>query len=312
MLLGEISPYVDLDSFEVYECRNCRCRFVWRQEEVHEIMHATEPSPYNAHKKIVQRVHRLFQEQRLKQLKQFLLKNPKYRFVIENISLPQKGKKFLEIGCSLGYLSSYFILSGADVIGADISPTVIQKATSLFGPFFVSMDDGVLNQQEAFDTIFSVGTIGCVEKPLQFTQRLLNLLKPGGRLLYNVPNATAVRQMGFLWTTLTPPPDLITMFEENFWENFFGNSVTVDISYRPYSHAHNAVRHLQNVKKTVFADMEDKHLFQFETGNDPQKSNLSGKIRKPLLALLFGLSFLGLIKRYKTDFGMFVTLTKKA
>jgi SAM-dependent methyltransferase len=274
-------------------------------------MHAAETSPYRSHDKTARRISRFFTEKQIDKLKKDLLKSPKYRFVIDNVPLKKRTHKILEIGCSLGYLTSYFILAGSDIIGTDVSPTAIEKARSIFGDHFVQMDDACLSRSNYFDIIYHVGTIGCVNDPIRFTKKLLKLLKPGGRLLFNAPDVNAVKEMKAIWTNLTPPPDLITLFEERFWEELFLDMAAVEIEYHPYSHYRNADKNRHKLFNIDYLNSKQKQFFQLESQVMGSHLDLMGTGKKMVNGFLCKLSRLRLIKHYKNEFGMFVTLTKK-
>src|SRR5437660_518436 len=84
-------------------------------------------------------------------------------------------------------------------------------------PIFECDDDRAMDAMAPYDVVYHVGTIGCVADPLGMTKRLLGLLKPGGRLLFNVPNRDGCYLRGQLWIDAAPPPDVVTLFPSGFW-----------------------------------------------------------------------------------------------
>ena len=78
-----------------------------------------------------------------------------------------------------------------------------------------------------YDVIFHVGTIGCVADPVGMTRQWLDLLKPGGRLLFNAPNRDGCTLRDQLWFESAPPPDLVTLFPPGFWRDHFGDAALV-------------------------------------------------------------------------------------
>src|SRR5207253_2971715 len=81
--------------------------------------------------------------------------------------------------------------------------------------------------------------IGCVGDPIGLTKQLLTLLKPGGRLLFNAPNRSALHLNGQLWLDSAPPPDVVTLFPEGFWKRHFSNEADVveGVEMLPADHA---------------------------------------------------------------------------
>jgi len=170
----------------------------------------------------------LFDQGDLAALKRELLATAKYRFIIESVEQHSTSVKLLEIGCSRGYLTSYFILAGYDILGSDVSPEAINAAREAFGAHFVGVCSTVLQKDSAYDVIYHVGTIGCVNDPLGLTTDLLRMLKPGGQLLFNAPNVDSCWLKGQLWLDAAPPPDLVTLFRPGFWQKQFSSAAIVE------------------------------------------------------------------------------------
>ncbi len=72
------------------------------------------------------------------ELKKHLSRTSKYKFVIDAVDKHLPTSHLLEIGCSRGHLTSYFIASGYKVIGSDVSPQAVSDAKGAFGDFFVT------------------------------------------------------------------------------------------------------------------------------------------------------------------------------
>jgi SAM-dependent methyltransferase len=133
----------------------------------------------------------------------------------------------LEIGCSRGYLTSFFILAGHDVRGVDLSSEAIAAAKASFGERFFLAESGMMEADQPYDVIYHVGTIGCVEDPAGYTRRMLAMLKPGGLLLFNAPNVDACWYPGQLWLNHAPPPDVTVLYKMGFWKREFGELASV-------------------------------------------------------------------------------------
>jgi SAM-dependent methyltransferase len=218
--------------FDVYECADCGCRFVYRLKDVFEDLHRNINSVYSCHSIITENVKRLFDNRDVSGLEDYLCKTAKFKFIIDEISsINPENKSILEVGCSNGYLAAYFILKGYNIIGADVSPSAIKKAKSNFGEHFILMDE--LPKSGTFDIIYHVGTIGVVDNPIKFTNNLLDILKPNGKLIFNAPNLAAARERKSVWLS-SLPPDVITLFDSRFWEKYFGQSARVNITFEPY------------------------------------------------------------------------------
>ena len=137
----------------------------------------------------------------------------KYRFIIEQIDREPAEARILEVGCSRGHLTSIFILDRRRITGVDVSQKAVAAARAAFGDHFVLAGDPSIGARAPYDVIFHVGTIGCVADPVGMTRQWLDLLKPGGRLLFNAPNRDGCTLRGQLWfelRTATRPCDTIS------------------------------------------------------------------------------------------------------
>jgi SAM-dependent methyltransferase len=183
-------------------------------------------SHYADYRILGSRCKQVFDSRDAAALRDLLSETPKYRFVIDQVEHRGKSSRLLEMGCSRGYLTSYFLLQGYDIIGVDVSAEAVAAARSAFGEHFVVGTEAILGGQQ-FDVIYHVGVIGCVADPVGLTRRLLARLKPGGTLLFNAPNRAALYQLGQLWFDSAPPPDLVTIFPAGFWTRLFSSDADV-------------------------------------------------------------------------------------
>jgi len=285
--IGTINSLPGYGVFDIFNCSDCGCRFTWRQQKyIFEEIHAGPDNFYSNHVKWASAVKKYFDMRNLVGLRKYLSKMTKFKFIINNIPV-RENVKIAELGCSLGYLSAFFILSGCDIQGLDISETAVKKASSYFGDSFSVLNDEFFAKFSGyFDFVFHLGTIGCVDDPIEFTNKSLRLLKPKGKLLFNSPDTKALKSESSAWGEFSLPPDLITIFSETFWSRF-SNSAEVNISYEPYEHRLNCSKHLKNIFRG------------------------SRMLALPLIALLYCLSRVNLIYRYPMEYGTFVTMIKK-
>jgi SAM-dependent methyltransferase len=160
-------------------------------------------------------------------LREFLRVSPKARFVIDKISQYPRKQRMLEIGCSRGYLTSYFILAGYDVTGVDVSHEAVESARKNFGDYFFLAGSPEIAGRAPYDVIYHTGMIGCVGDPIGLTRDLLEMLSPGGLIVFNAPNAEACWLDGQLWVETAPPPDVVTLFRKGFWKRWFSDQAEV-------------------------------------------------------------------------------------
>ncbi len=206
--------------WQVSDCRACGCRFTRHDDSVHDIFHQSGAISYYAeYRYLAEQTRRLFVAGDRTGLQQHLVNvSPKYRFVIEAAEGLDRGASCLELGCSRGYLSSWLILAGLDVLGVDVSPEAVSAATASFGDHFALADSPRAMVGGPYDLIYHVGLIGCVADPVGLTRSLLEKLKPGGKLIFNTPNRDACWMRDQHWIDTTPPPDLVTLFPPGFWK----------------------------------------------------------------------------------------------
>jgi SAM-dependent methyltransferase len=162
-------------------------------------------------------------------LRDRLGRNPKNRFIIDSAEGGADPENILEMGCGRGYLTSYFIARGLHILGVDVAPSAVNWAKEAFGDHFVLDDDPRVGEGAPYDLIYHVGTIGCVEAPLEFTHNLLSLTRPGGRVLFNAPNVQSCRGRGMAWIDGSFPPDLVTLFDPGIWPRYFAGMADVEV-----------------------------------------------------------------------------------
>lgn len=231
--LGAVE-YLQGYSAPVYDCADCGCRLTPHDAAVHHRLHR-EPalSYYLDYAAIAERCRARFAAGDRDGLRRELSREAKNRFVIDRIAGLPRSANLLEAGCSRGYLTSFFILEQRRVLGVDVSRDAIDAARAAFGPHFAVAGDAEVSARAPYDAIYHVGLIGCVADPLGLNRSLLRMLRPGGILLFNAPNRAALRWSDQLWIDSAPPPDLVTLFPERFWQRCFGAEadVTVEIDH---------------------------------------------------------------------------------
>lgn len=322
--IAEYKPYLD-HHFRIYDCYSCGCRFANREYEIsdgrtlfvdpYEFLYNQGTSTFSGYSIIAQKAKEYFDSGDTHQLYRLLSRTAKFKFIIDRMSkISSDNNSILEVGCSTGFLTSYFILLGYDIIGVDISPTAIGHATRYFGNHFETINGDYFSPLGKFDAIFHAGTIGCVNDPIKTTNSLLDILKLNGRLLFNAPNLQAIVEMNLLWVE-TPPPDVITIFPESFWYKYFMNDKTnVEITYEPYDHTMNLYKYIY--KKFAPPNPELIHP-RFST--TLAESGLSRSSNKAKIVEYFTINLLRCISyfskfilppRYASEYGMFIEIEK--
>ena len=184
---GTVDFYFDYN-WPIYDCEDCGCRFTSHDGSTYDLLYSERSSCYSRYSVQAEVCKILFDRGDRAGLRAELSKGSKYRFIIEQIDCEPSDARILEIGSSQGHLTSYFILTGRRITGVDVSPRAVAAASAAFGNHFVRAGDPSIVARAPYDVIFHVGTIGCVADPIGMTRHCLELLKSGGRLLFNAPN----------------------------------------------------------------------------------------------------------------------------
>jgi SAM-dependent methyltransferase len=316
-VLGEVEYYSGF-AWPIADCQECRCRFTRHDDKVYDYLHLNARTTYGTYREMAASCKKSFHNKDLARLKRDLLSIAKYRFVIESVEgLQRNDVRLLEVGCSRGYLTAYFILAGYDIAGSDVSAEALASAREAFGDCFFTAESPDLARKAPFDAIYHVGTIGCVGSPLEFTRRLLTMLKPGGRLLFNAPNADSCCLKDQLWIDASPPPDVVTLFRPGFWKRFFSDvtDVVEEIETEPPERSFAIVlRKLACRWRPPTAVALEESYSDFKGPRTRSKTlgdRLWNLVERGTIKLGKCTRSLGLTRRQPSPFGLFVTMTRR-
>src|SRR5262249_7209600 len=105
------------------------------------------------------------------------------RGVVELLA-PQPGERILDLGCGTGHLTNQIAEVGAEVVGMDISQSMIEEARRLYPRIRFEIADGVdFHFDQPFDAVFSNAAIHWMKDQPAVTRCIWNALKPGGRFV---------------------------------------------------------------------------------------------------------------------------------
>jgi SAM-dependent methyltransferase len=313
---GQATYYIE-GPIDVFDCPGCGSRQTGYIESTYEDFHSNANSGYGVYRDLADHTKALFDKGDRTGLRQSLFDLSKYKFIIEHVERLGKQARLLEIGCSRGYLTSYFILAGYDITGVDISPTAVTAAAEHFGPHFRVVGDPQIAARAPYDAIFHTGTIGCVGDPVGITRSLMDMLKSGGTLLFNAPNFHACRQKDQLWIDVCPPPDLVTMFKPGFWARMFSAdaqvSETID-NCSPEESLQLLLKRLTRRWKSPPPVSFKESLLIYKFQNDAKRSfsdRFFAKFDSLVLRVFRKARLLKLVPGQPAPFGLFVTFVKK-
>lgn len=301
-------------AWPIYDCRKCGCRFTSHDASTYDFLYSERSSCYIRYSIQADRCKLLFDSGDLAGLRAELSQASKYRFIIDEIERLPPHVRVLELGSSRGHLTSYFILAGRQIKGIDVSPTAVAAAAAAFGDHFVRPDDPSVDAQAPYDVVFHVGTIGCVSDPVAITTRCLNLLKPGGRLLFNAPNREALSPAGQLWFESAPPPDVVTLFAPGFWRHHFSDVAVVSEQIEPCGPEQGFLLWLRRLAHRRWRKPSPMPLKDSETlpNAPPNLRDRSWRIVERMLGKTAQITGLNrFVPTHPTEYGLFTTMIKK-
>lgn len=97
---------------------------------------------------------------------------------------PQPGERILDVGCGTGELTATIAESGAEVIGLDNSPSMLDEARRQYPAMeFQQRDAHDFTCDTQFDAVFSNAALHWVTRPTEVAHCISACLKPGGRFV---------------------------------------------------------------------------------------------------------------------------------
>jgi cyclopropane fatty-acyl-phospholipid synthase-like methyltransferase len=103
-----------------------------------------------------------------------------------------RGKKVLDFGCGAGYGSQMLSRVADKVLGVDISQEAVDFARSRYSAGNLSYDVRSLEKlavsTDRYDVVVCFEVIEHLEDPLEFLNKLANVLKDAGMLVISTPN----------------------------------------------------------------------------------------------------------------------------
>jgi len=101
----------------------------------------------------------------------------------------QRSGKILEVGCGKGaFLEQLLKLGKYEVLGIELNSRAISYAYNRGLPV-INADIGELEVSDKFNAICLFQVLEHLSEPGKFIEKVISRLKPGGRLIFSVPNA---------------------------------------------------------------------------------------------------------------------------
>ncbi|WP_255151387.1 class I SAM-dependent methyltransferase [Halorarius halobius] len=97
---------------------------------------------------------------------------------------PAPGERILDVGCGTGHLTDRIAASGADVVGLDASPEMLEAARETYPDLrFVLGDARELPVSGPFDAAFSNAALHWIPEQDAVLESVASALRPGGRFV---------------------------------------------------------------------------------------------------------------------------------
>jgi trans-aconitate methyltransferase len=101
-----------------------------------------------------------------------------------NLLAAQPAERIVDLGCGTGHLTARIAEAGADVLGLDMSPAMIEQARANFPRLCFAVADATsFTVSEPVDAVLSNATLHWVQPPEAAVARIAAALKPGGRFV---------------------------------------------------------------------------------------------------------------------------------
>src|SRR4029079_10816167 len=109
---------------------------------------------------------------------------------------PKTGERILDLGCGTGALTAQIAAAGAEVVGIDSSPQMVEQARRSFPNLrFETGDARTFAIDGTFDAVFSNAVLHWVKEPEQAVVRIRAALRPGGRFVAEFGGKGNTQQM---------------------------------------------------------------------------------------------------------------------
>lgn len=277
--------YQEPDTFKIYHCPNCNTAFSLPRVETAEIYeniykNGNKVPGYDRYWKYAKII-----KKRTNPLEYLAETEDTYWGVKEALIFFVKDKKtakMLEIGSGLGYLTYSLIKANYNTVGLDISQTAVKYANETFGDHYICADlfQYAKLHSESFDIVILTEVIEHIDKPLNFIESILTLLKPGGRAIITTPNKSFYPK-DIIWATELPPVHCWWFSEESM--KYISKRINTNIFFINFSKYYKNKYFALNT--LLFNSQLPKPCFN-ENGELIIQSNMANKSLKSYIRML--------------------------
>jgi SAM-dependent methyltransferase len=142
--------------------------------------------------------------------------------------------KIIEVGSGLGYLTYALKMDGYDISGVDISKVAVEEAIAKFGNYYSYGDIFTYKEEkfEYFDIVILTEIIEHINDPIPFLQALVDIIKPGGKIILTTPNRSFYPS-DIIWATENPPIHCWWLSEESI--QFMAKQLDLKVNFLDFS-----------------------------------------------------------------------------
>lgn len=198
--------------------------------------------------------------EKLQQYDWYYMKNKwEHRVALHDI---EKRNKVLEIGSGFGGFVQEAVSKGLDVLGIELNQEAAKQGKQNSLPIETTeLSELCKTHFDSFDVVCSFQVLEHISRPKEFIDASLKLLKPGGKLIYCVPNSESF--LKYQDNILDMPPHHMTQWSKYTFkalEDLFPVHLE-KVKYEPLAHYHvdsylgaysNYYRSLSPIFKLVF------------------------------------------------------------
>jgi len=194
---NDYSDVFQKDYFDIVRCNNCQLVYT---NPIFDDEHYKETYQSDDYQEIVKD---LGEESHIYRVNRF----GKERVEILSKFLPEKKIKYLDVGCSTGFVVEAAKNIGWDATGIDLNPSAIKFGKSRGLNLKNKSLDEITFKKESFDVISLFDVLEHLPNPIEIVSQALDYLKKGGLIFIYVPNWDSASRIllgkdaHFIWPT---------------------------------------------------------------------------------------------------------------
>jgi 2-polyprenyl-3-methyl-5-hydroxy-6-metoxy-1,4-benzoquinol methylase len=188
--------------YDIYHCSACKSNFIYEKDKnigLYNQIYANSNKigGYDRYNRYAKEI--LTQKSPINYL---VDQEEVYWSIWQIIKYSNKNKKYLDVGCGLGYLTYALKKEGYKIKGLDISKKAIKRAKKLYGDHFIC--ESIYNHKAKYDYIILAETIEHINDISKLIRKIRMLLKPKGKIIITTPNKGFCLEET-IWATDLPP-----------------------------------------------------------------------------------------------------------